>query len=293
MKPPPFKYVRATTLEQATAALRDGHGEAKILAGGQSLVPMLNFRLLRPATLVDINALRELDFVSEMDGGLRIGALTRHYTLETSALVADRFPILAEAIRHVAHLAIRNRGTIGGSLSHADPAAELPAIVRLLDATIVTAAPDRGRAIAARDFFLGPLTTTLAEDEIVTAVELPALPAATGWGFEEFSHRHGDFAIAGAAATLTLSGRTCIEARIAVIGGPVAARASAAEALLTGQTLDSQTIAAAAHAASEEIEPEDGIHASAEFRRHLIGVLTGRALNAALRRASALQTAFR
>jgi CO/xanthine dehydrogenase FAD-binding subunit len=288
MKPAPFKYRRVKSLKEATDALAAAGGEAKLLAGGQSLVPMLNFRLVRPPLLVDINSINELDFIARSGGGLRIGALARHRTVETSALVAETFPVLAQAMTHVAHLAVRNRGTIGGSLSHADPAAELPLIALLLDASIEIAGASGRRAVPARDFFLAPLTTTLAGDEIVTAVELPALPAATGWGFEEFSLRRGDFAIAAVAATLTLIETRCVEARIAVIGGPIPVRVAAAEALLEGQSIAPQRFAEAARAARETVEPESSVHASAEFRAHLIDVLTQRALQAASARARSM-----
>jgi carbon-monoxide dehydrogenase medium subunit len=284
MKPPPFRYVRATSLEQATSTLAASGGEAKILAGGQSLVPMLNFRLLRPAVLVDINRLAQLDFIAEHGNGLRIGALTRHQTLERSALVADRFPVLAAAMPHVAHLAIRNRGTIGGSLAHADPAAELPVLALLLDATIEIVGPARHRVVAAADFFVGPLTTVLAEDEIVTAVGLPGLPPATGWGFEEFALRRGDFALAAVAATLTVADGRCIAARIAVIGGAMPVRAHAAEQLLEGKIVAPQVVADAAQTLRETVPTASSIHASAEFRTHLIGVLAERAIEAAWRR---------
>ena len=287
MKPPPFKYVQASSLDDAVVALAASGGDAKIIAGGQSLVPMLNFRLLRPAVLVDINRIPDLDFVAESPAGLRIGALTRHRTLETSAHVASAFPVLAEAMTHVAHLAIRNRGTIGGSLSHADPAAELPMLALLLDATIIAAGSRGRRSIAAKDFFVGALTTALEPDEIVTEIELPRLPPATGWGFEEYALRRGDFAIAAAAATVTLGQSRCVEARIALIGGgdrPV--RAAAAEALLQGRTPGPELIAQAARAARDGVDPDGDLHASAEFRAHLIGVLTARALEAACERAA-------
>jgi CO/xanthine dehydrogenase FAD-binding subunit len=285
MKPPPFKYVRATSLEQATDVLAACGGEAKVLAGGQSLVPMLNFRLLRPAVLVDINRLVALDFIAENGRGLRIGALTRHQTLERSARVAARFPVLAAAMPHVAHLAIRNRGTIGGSLAHADPAAELPLLALLLDATIEIVGSTGHRAVAASDFFLGPLTTVLAEDEVIAAVELPDLPPATGWGFEEFALRRGDFALAAVAATLTLTETRCVAARIAVIGGPMPVRARVAEDLLEGEIVAPPVFGAAAQAIRETVAPTSHIHASAEFRTHLIGVLAERALEAACQRA--------
>jgi CO/xanthine dehydrogenase FAD-binding subunit len=281
MKPATFDYIRATSVDEAVAALA-ANGEAKLLAGGQSLVPMLNFRLIDAPLFVDINGIESLSGIEETaDGGLRIGALTRHYALETSGAVHQRFPVLHEAMKHVAHLAIRNRGTIGGSLSHADPAAELPALSVLLDATIVTASPTGGRKIAARDFFVAPLTTVLAPDEIVIAVDLPGLPEGAGWGFEEFAQRRGDFAVAGAAAIIVRDGDAVTEARIALMGvHDTPLRAIAAEQALIAGGID-----AAAAAAQREAEPTNDLHGSAEYRRHLVGVLTRRALAAAFERA--------
>lgn len=281
MKPAPFDYIRATSIDEAVAALA-ANGEAKLLAGGQSLVPMLNFRLIDAPLFVDINGIESLSGIEETaDGGLRVGALTRHYALETSDSVRSRFPVLHEAMKHVAHLAIRNRGTIGGSLSHADPAAELPAMSVLLDAVIETANPAGGRRIAAREFFLAPLTTALDPDEIVVAIDFPGLPGAAGWGFEEFAQRRGDFAVAGAAAIVVREGGKVTGARIALMGvhdTPV--RAAAAE-----QALMSDGIEAAAAAAQEAAEPTNDLHGSADYRRHLVGVLTRRALTAAVGRA--------
>jgi len=248
----------------------------------QSLVPLLNFRVVRPNVLIDINRLTMLDFVEEHDGGLRIGALTRHHTLETSPLVRYRFPVLAAAMQHVAHLAIRNRGTIGGSLSHADPASELPMLALLLDAEIQTSAACR----AAADFFVGPLTTALADDELVTEIVLPALPPKTGWGFEEFSLRAGDFAVAAVAATLTGADGKIAKARLAAMGvGETPLRLLAAEAALTGQPFTAQLATEAAQLARDEVDPSSDLRASAGYRRHLVAALTERALETAWARA--------
>ena len=278
MKPAPFDYLRAASLDEAVAALAANTG-AKVIAGGQSLVPMLNFRLVDAPLFVDISGIDGLSGISETeDGGIRIGALTRHFDLETSAVIRDRYPVLHEAMKHVAHLAIRNRGTIGGSLSHADPAAELPAMAVLLDAEIVAKGPGGERRIMARDFFEAPLTTKLAPDEIVTAVELPSLPAGTGWGFEELAQRRGDFAVAGVAA-LVADGN----ARIAVFGAhDMPLRATKAE-----QAFGSDGIDAAVAALRAEIDPSDDLHGSADYRRHLAGVLCKRALQSAMNRAGA------
>lgn len=283
MKPAPFDYVRASTVDEAVAALAASNGEAKVLAGGQSLVPMLNFRIVDTPIFVDINGIQDLDRIEETtDGGLRIGALARHFALETSDLVKDRFPVLQEAMKHVAHLAIRNRGTIGGSLSHADPAAELPTMAVLLDAKIITARASGGREIAAADFFVAPLTTTLEPDEIIVAVELPGLAPGTGWGFEEFAQRRGDFAVAGVSAIVSMDGKSVTESRIALMGlhdTPV--RAHAAEAALLDDGID-----AAAAAARLDAEPMNDLHGSADYRRHLAEVLTRRVLTAAMERAA-------
>lgn len=286
MKPAAFDYVVAESADAAVAALAAAGGEAKILAGGQSLVPMLNFRLLRPAILVDINRIPGLAFIKARADHIAIGALTRHYRLETSPVIAEQLPIVAEAMRHVAHLAIRNRGTIGGSLSHADPAAELPMLALLLNATLHVASPAGSRTVAARDFFLGPLTVDLAADEMVTRITIPKLPPATGWGFAEVARRSGDFALAAVAATVTLTDGLIREARIAMTGiDETAKRASQAEALLTGRKLTPDLIDAAIAAVRSEVHPPTDLHASSDYRRHLVGVLAGRALADAWRRA--------
>ena len=288
MKPPAFDYIVATDRDTAVAALARAGGEAKILAGGQSLMPMLNFRLLRPSILVDINRVPGLGFIEEMPDSVCIGALTRHFQLETSPLVAQHFPILSYAVTHVGHLAIRNRGTIGGSLSHADPAAELPMMAVLLDATLRIVSAAGSRTAAARDFFLDTMTVDLDGTELLTEVVLPKLPAHTGWGFEEIARRHGDFAVAAVAATLTLSGSEIVQARIALTGvGPTPLRAAEAESLLVGRGFDENLGRRAIEAVREAISPQTDLHASADFRRHLAGVLTGRALAAAWRRGRA------
>lgn len=287
MKPPAFDYVRATSLDEALAALAAHDGEAKVIAGGQSLVPMLNFRLLAPSALIDINGVSELDFIREEEGGgLLIGALTRHHRLMTAPSVRDRFPVLAEAMRHVAHLAIRNRGTIGGSLSHADPAAELPMMAMLLDATLKLTGPSGSRNIAAADFFDGALATVMNEDEILTEVKLPGLPQATGWGFHEYAQRAGDFALAAVAATLTSADGHAADVRLAVTGvDETPLRIAGAEAALGGRPIDAEGIAAAVAEVRAAVQPTDDLHASADYRRHLVGGLVARALKDAWRRA--------
>jgi carbon-monoxide dehydrogenase medium subunit len=286
VKPAVFEYRRPNSVAEAVALLA-GHGDdAKLLAGGQSLVPLLNFRMLRPGVLVDINRLSTLDFVADDGGGLRIGALTRHHTLETSPLVEARFPVLGAAMAHVAHLAIRNRGTIGGSLAHGDPAAELPMLALLLDAAIHTSTASGSHRHPARDFFVGPLVTTLAADEMVTEIALPALPTRTGWGFEEVALRDGDFAIAAAAATMTLADAAIAEVRLAVTGvDATPLRLREVEAALVGLKFTPELAAAAAQQARDMVRPNSDLRGSSDYRRHLVAVLAERVLTAAWNRA--------
>jgi len=286
MKPAAFEYLRPRSLDEAVAALQAHGGDAKILAGGQSLVPLLNFRMLRPKVLIDVNALAGLDGVTEAGGGIRIGALTRHFTLETSPLVHARLPVLAAAMKHVAHLAIRNRGTIGGSLAHADPAAELPMMALLLDAEIGVRSVGGSRVLLAQDFFVGPLTTALEEDEIITEISCPGLPDAAGWGFEEFSQRMGDFALAAVAAVVVLRDGVVSEARIALMGvDETPIRAGDAERMLVGERRSPDLIGAAAESARTAVNPNSDLRASADYRRHLVRALTERVLAAAFDRA--------
>ncbi len=287
MKPASFDYIVAESIEMAVASLAEAGPDAKIIAGGQSLVPMLNFRLLRPSLLVDINRIPGLASIEETETGIRVGALTRHHQLEMSPIIGRHLPVLSCAMTHVAHLAIRNRGTIGGSLSHADPAAELPMMALLLDAALHIASASGKRTVAARDFFLDALTVDLAAGDMVTEIMLPKLPPRTGWGFEEVARRPGDFALAAVAATLTASGGVIAQARIALTGvGPTALRALAAEAMLVGQSLEPKLTSHAVEAVRAAIAPDTDLHASADYRRHLAGSLTRRALVAAWRRAN-------
>ena len=287
MKPAAFDYIAATSVDMAAASLAEGGDDAKIIAGGQSLVPLLNFRLLRPSILVDINPIEGLSFIRETETDIRVGALTRHHQLETSAVIARHLPVLSCAMTHVAHLAIRNRGTIGGSLAHGDPAAELPMMALLLNAELHLASVSGARTIAARDFFLDALTVDLAAGEIVTEIVLPKLPPRTGWGFAEVARRHGDFALAAVAATLTIAADAIVEARIALTGvSRTALRVGEAESLLVGQALTPDLSRQTAEAVRAAIEPDTDLHASADYRRHLAGVLTGRALAAAWHRAT-------
>lgn len=285
MKPPLFDYHDPESLEEALDLLGRYGGEAKLLAGGQSLMPLLNFRLSRPAALVDINRIRALAYIREEDGQLRLGAMTRQRAIEFSPLVRERLPLLAEATALVGHLPIRTRGTIGGSLAHADPSAEYPAVATALDAEMVIRARGRERILRPGEFFQTYLTTGLAPDEMLVEVRLPAAPPASGWAFEEFSRRHGDFAIVGIAAQLVADGDRCRAARLAAAGaGPKPVRLRAAEEILESDGLNERSIEAAAQRAAELVEPDADIHASREYRRHLTRVLTRRAISRAVAR---------
>jgi len=289
MKPPVFDYLAPETLDEALAALRQHGWGAKVLAGGQSLIPLLNFRLAEPSVLVDLNRIESLDYVRESDsGGLLIGGMTRVRTLERDSRVAEIAPLLTEAVPWIAHPQIRNRGTVGGSLAHADPAAELPVLAVALDATVRIRGASGERAVTAADFFVGLMTTDLAPDELLIEVEIPPMLARTGWGFVEIARRKGDYAQAGVAAVVTLDGDGSVSnARLVYLtAGEVPTPAPRATTILQQEGLTEESIrAAAAVAAHEEIEPTDDIHASAEFKRHLAEVVTRRALAAARERA--------
>jgi CO/xanthine dehydrogenase FAD-binding subunit len=288
MKPPAFEYIAARTVDEALGVLSAKGERAKILAGGQSLTPMLNFRLAHPEILVDINRIKELEFVAERDGGLAIGCLSRHRTIETSSSVRKQCPILSAAAEQVAHVAIRTRGTFGGSLAHADPAAEFPVIALLLDATVSIRGLKGRKSLRAGEFFVNLFSTALQPDELLVEVRIPPWPASGGWGFRELSRRPGDFAIAVVATAVTLERGKFKEARISMGGvGPTALRASKAEQLLKGQAPDEGALQAAGQAASEASDPPNDIHGSAEYRRHVVEVLTRRALRDAIERASA------
>ncbi len=289
MKPPSFDYAAPKTVGEAVALLQQHEGEAKILAGGQSLMPLLNMRLARPGLLVDAARVDGLDFIREVDGSVAIGAMTRQRAVEFSELVQTRHPLLHVATRHIAHPQNRNQGTVGGSLAHADPAAELPATALALDAEFRAVGPAGERRIKAADFFVTYLTTALEPNEVLTEVRFSALPARSGWSFIELARRHGDFALAGVVTYVTLDGgRRCSDARIVLFGvGATPVRAAGAERLLVGDTLGDTLFEQAGRAASEEIdEPLSDVHASAEYRRDLARVLTRRALAEAASRAA-------
>ena len=286
MKPPSFEYIAVRTTDEAISQLAK-HKTAKILAGGQSLTPMLNFRLVHPEMLIDINPVKELDYIREQNGGVSIGAMTRHRLIESSKVVRDKLPILAVAAGEVGHLAIRTRGTFGGSLAHADPAAEFPMIALLLDAEIKARSASGERSIKAKDFLVSYLQSAVADGELVTEVRIPGLPAHTGWGFHELCRRPGDFALAAVGAIVTMNAGKCTDVRISMAGvGATALRAPAAEALLKGKAPDAALFKQVAQKAGEASDPSNDVHASADFRRHLVDELTQRALKDAVERAA-------
>lgn len=268
--------------------LRQYGDEAKVLAGGQSLMPLLNMRLVRPKALVDINRIPQLDYIyPTAGGGLAIGALARQRAVERSLLVRERAPLLPEALPFVGHFQIRNRGTVGGSIAHADPAAELPALSVALGAEFVLAGDGRQRVVKAEDFFLTFLTTAIAPGELLTEVRFPALSGDWGWGFQEVCRREGDFALVGAVALLQLDdGGVCRGVRITTFGvGGTPLRLPRSEEAMLGQKVGGPLIKEAARLAAEALDPASDIHASAEYRKEVGGVLVGRTLEAALSRA--------
>ena len=287
MKPAPFKYIAATSLEHALALKAEHGDDAKFLAGGQSLLPTMNFRLARPAILIDINEISELAGIRASNGATRVGALTRYRALQRDTAFAQMFPLIAEALPHIAHPQIRNRGTLGGNLSHADPASELPAIALALRARLRVQAANQQRWIDAPDFFAGALTTDLQPDEMLVEVELPAPRPRTGCCFMEVARRRGDFAIVGAAAMMTLGERDqCIDIRLTFCGvgeTPIDA-GSAADALVGHQPTEADIIDVA-RSVQSLIDPGGSVHATADYQRHIAAVLAERALQTAYRRA--------
>src|SRR3990172_5120855 len=294
MKPPPFEYVAPDSLEEAVSLAAQHGAHAKLLAGGQSLIPAMNFRVVQPAMLIDLNRISELRYVHQGDdGSLAIGAMTTQHELEIDALVPDRAPLLFEALPHIAHPQIRNRGTIGGSLVHADPAAEIPVIALACGARLKARSLEGERWIEIGDFFQGMFVTDLAEGEILTEVVLPPLAAGTGWSFMEASRRRGDYAMMGVAALVGLGeDGTCTSARLVYLNagdGPVDAT-EAAGSLVGAKAGPAAYDQAAAIASEREIDPFGNIHTSVDFQRHLSRVLTRRPLAQGFARASQLYT---
>jgi len=282
VKLPEVEYEAPTTVAEATDLLAVHGDEASVLAGGQSLIPLLALRLARPEVLIDINGVAELSGVSAADGWVAIGAMTREYVAEESETVAGTVPLLAAALPLIGHEAIRSRGTIGGSLAHADPAAELPAVARALDAEFVVRGPSGERVIPAAQWFEGYLTTARRPDELLVEVRFPAARPGTGVSFHEVARRHGDFAIVGLAASLVMSGGVIGEARLAFAGvSDVPVRATAAEDLLAGETPSAELFDEAARRATEDLDPPGDLHGSPDYRKTVAAAVVRRGLRAA------------
>ena len=282
MKLPPVEYEAPTTVAEATDLLAEHGDEASVLAGGQSLIPLLALRLARPEVLIDVNGIAELSGMSAEDGRVAIGATTREYVAEESEIVADAVPLLAAALPFIGHEAIRSRGTIGGSLAHADPAAELPAVARALDAEFVVRGQSGVRVIPAAQWFEGYLTTSRSPDELLVEVRFPAARRGTGTSFQEVARRHGDFAMVGLAASLVMSGEVISDARLAFAGvADVPVRAAAAENLLVGERPSADLFDEAARRATEDLDPPADLHGSSDYRKTIAAAVVRRGLRAA------------
>jgi len=286
VKLPAFEYADPASVAEAIALLASRRGDAKALSGGQSLIPVMAYRLARPSLLVDLRKIPGLDRIETGGDGVRLGAKVRWRDIEASVALQTAHPLLVAATAHVGHYAIRNRGTVGGSLAHADPAAELPGVAVTCDAEIVIEGPQGERIVPAGKFFVGTLSTTLADDELIVALRLPAWPAARRWGFEEFSRRRGDFALAGVAVFYDLDNRGhASNAHVGVIGAcRFPHRIGAAEAALNGRALGAGVIEAAGRAAAQAVDPTGDLHGSAAYRRSLAGTMLERALAQAAQR---------
>ncbi len=281
MKPASFDYFRAEKIDDALMALA-ANSESQVLAGGQSLIAMMNLRLAKPGSLIDINRLTGLDYIRPEGDELAIGALTRHTTAATSTVIAEFCPLMTAAYDHIAHRAVRNRGSVGGNLCHADPSSENPAVAIASGATLVLKSAEGERRVAAEDFFLGLYETAAQQNELLTEIRIPKAPAHQGWSFQETSTRKGDFALVGIAATLDCPNGTCTDARIVAVGvGERAMRLDAAEAAITGAAMNDIGLTAAAVAARDSVDPPSDFHADSEFRRDLVFSLTKRALSEA------------
>jgi CO/xanthine dehydrogenase FAD-binding subunit len=290
VKPARFDYYEPQTLAEALELLAQFGDTAKPLAGGQSLVPMMNMRLARPAQLVDLNGLQELNYLNIENGELCIGAMTRQRVLERSPIVAQGWPLLSEATRYVGHVQIRNRGTVGGSLAHAYPSAELPVAMAALDASIRLRSFQGERNLSTADFFVDAMTTSLKMWELLVEIRVPPVPARTGWSFQEVSRRHGDFALMGVAGLVTLGATGTIERVRLVFCGVTPHRAWNIEQELAGKRPESALFRDAAQRAAAELEPDSDIHASAEYRKEVAKVLARRVLEQAVARATNVST---
>jgi carbon-monoxide dehydrogenase medium subunit len=287
VKPPRFEYAAPESVEEVIEVLREAPEESTLLAGGQSLVPLLNMRMAQPSVVVDLNRVRGLDVLERTaDGRLRLGAMVRQRRLETDPAVRDELPLIAEAARHIAHVPIRTRGTVGGSLAHADPAAELPATVAALRGRLLLRGPNAERAVSATEFFIGALTTAVEPGELLEAIEIEPPPAGAGWGFGEVARTHGAFALAGAAAVLHVGGAGEIDfARLALLGvGSVPYVPEWLEEMAVGEAAEEPLFRRVGARVGEEISPLDDIHASADYRRRVAAVLTARVLRDAAAR---------
>lgn len=286
MKPAPFKYFAPRTIEEAVALKAEHGDDAKFLAGGQSLIPTMNFRLAKPEVLIDLNRVAELDFVRERDGAVGIGALTRHCALIENTTIAEKQPLASEAATFVAHPQIRNRGTVCGNLAHADPASELPAVMLALGARMRAVSSQGERWIDAAEFFVGVFTTALRDEEMLAEVDIPSVGQRAGTSFMEVARRPGDYAMMGTAAIVRLDDRgNCVDARLSFCGaGGTPIRVDAAATSLIGRSGTDDDLREAADQAKEGIDPSGNINASADFQRHLAGVLTQRTLRQAFER---------
>jgi len=283
MKPSSFEYHAPNTVDEALALLKANGPDSRVLAGGQSLIPIMNFRLAAPPVIIDLNRIASLAYIKDEGKYVSIGAMTRQRAIEFSAVVADKLPLLHQAIKLVGHLPTRSRGTIGGSIANADPAAELPMVLQALDGEVVVRGPNGQRTIAASELFRDAMTTSLAADEILVEVRLSATPAGSGCAIEEFARRHGDFAIAAIAVVILRDGQRCSRARIATAGiSSRPTRLNAAEQILVQHGLGVSGISQAAEVAAKIVEPMTDGHASAAYRRQLTQVLTERAVRRAV-----------
>ncbi|MGI8554539.1 MAG: FAD binding domain-containing protein [Dehalococcoidia bacterium] len=289
MIPANFDYKRASSVDEAIQLLQQHGDEAKILAGGHSLIPIMKLRLAEPGILIDIGKIKELTGVRESNGSVAIGAVSTYHSLEESEILKSKLPIIPEAVDQIGDVQVRNRGTVGGSMVHADPGADMPSVMLALDASMVLKGPKGERSVPAREFFVEMLTTAVQADELLTEIRVPVLPRGTGSTYVKRPNPASGYSIVGVAAIVTLgSNGTCADVRIAISGaGPMPVRASAAEAALKGQQPTAEVIQRAANLASQGIETLDDIHASSDYRTHLVGVYTRRALEEAVRRARA------
>jgi carbon-monoxide dehydrogenase medium subunit len=283
MKPAPFHYIRAASIDDATQALAD-NPEARILAGGQRLIALMNLRMIKPECLIDINRVSALDYIKDDGDRIAVGALARHNDVKHSPLVGEGCPLLAEAYESISHHTVRNRGTLGGNLCHADPSSEAPAVMVAIGAEMVLQSSKGVRQVAAESFFLGLYETAARQDEMLTEIRLPKR-GSDGWAFAEVSNRHGDFAMAAVATTVRMTKGTCEAARVVASGvGEHAARLVPAEEALVGSSLDEASLKAAGSAARRAVDPQSDYHADAEYRRELIDTLTRRTVQRAAER---------